>query len=61
MTTRRLPFIVLLLAAALAVLACGKKGPDDSKVIATVNGEPITETEYNSYLNARQSEHGAFR
>jgi len=54
MTTHRLLFPILLLATLLAVSACGKKGPDDSKVLATVNGEAITEKDYEDYLRARQ-------
>jgi peptidyl-prolyl cis-trans isomerase C len=56
MTTRRLTTLALLLAALLAVGACGKKSPDDSKVLATVNGEAITEKDYDDYLRARQQQ-----
>jgi len=56
MITRRLPYLVLLLAALLAVGACGKKSPDDSKVIATINGEAITEKDFEDYLHARQQQ-----
>lgn len=52
MTTR--PLIpVMLLAALLALGACGKKSPDDSKVLATVNGEVITEKDFDSFLRAQ--------
>jgi peptidyl-prolyl cis-trans isomerase C len=53
MTTRR-PLYAVLLLAALALGACGPKGPDDSKVLASVNGEAITEKDYEDYLRARQ-------
>jgi peptidyl-prolyl cis-trans isomerase C len=52
MTTRSL-FPVLLLAALLALGACGKKGPDDSKVLAKVNNEVITEKDFDSFLRAQ--------
>jgi len=45
---------VLLLAAMFALGACGPKSPDTSKVLATVNGEAITEKDYEDYLRARQ-------
>jgi len=40
MTTRRPLLLILLLSAGLVLGACGKKNPDDSKVLASVNGEP---------------------
>jgi len=49
MTARPL-FPILLIAAFLAVGACGKNSPDDSKVLATVNGEVITEKDFDSFL-----------
>jgi peptidyl-prolyl cis-trans isomerase C len=54
MITRRPLFIILLLCAGLVLGACGKKSPDDSKVLASVNGETITEKDYEDYLHARQ-------
>jgi len=56
MITRRLPTVVLLIAALLAIGACGKKTPDDSKAMATVNGEVITEKDFEDYLRARQQQ-----
>jgi peptidyl-prolyl cis-trans isomerase C len=56
MTTRRPYFLVLLLSAGLVLGACGKKSPDDSKVLASVNGETITEKDYEDYLRARQAQ-----
>jgi peptidyl-prolyl cis-trans isomerase C len=56
MTTRHPFFIILLLSAGLVLGACGKKSPDDSKVLASVNGETITEKDYEDYLRARQSQ-----
>jgi peptidyl-prolyl cis-trans isomerase C len=44
---------VLLLAAFVALGACGQKSPDDSKVLATVNGEVITEKDFDSFLRAQ--------
>lgn len=54
MTTRRPLFLFALLCASLALAACHKQGGDDSKVLATVNGEAITEKDYEDYLRARQ-------
>jgi peptidyl-prolyl cis-trans isomerase C len=47
-------YTVLMLGALLALGACGTKSPDDSKVLATVNGETITEKDYEDYVRARQ-------
>lgn len=54
MSTTRPLYAILLLAALAALGACGTKSPDDSKVLATVNGEAITEKDYEDYLRARQ-------
>ena len=59
MTARPYRFPALLLASLLALAACDKK-EGDSKVLATVNGEAITEMEYNNYVGAREAEHGPF-
>lgn len=48
--------VVALFAAALGLSACGEKSTDTSKVIATVNGDPITENDYENYLKARQAQ-----
>lgn len=48
----KLSFLLLLAVAMLG--ACAPKSPDDSKIIATVNGEVITEKNYEDYLKARQ-------
>jgi peptidyl-prolyl cis-trans isomerase C len=56
MTTRRPLFLILLLSTGLVLGACGKKSPDDSKVLASVNGESITEKDYEDYLRARQAQ-----
>jgi peptidyl-prolyl cis-trans isomerase C len=45
-----------LLLSALLVAGCGKKFSDDTKVLATVNGEKITEQDYDNYLQLRQSQ-----
>src|SRR4030067_373662 len=55
-TTRHPLIVVLLLSAGLVLGACGKKSPDDSKVLASVNGETITEKDYEDYLRARQAQ-----
>jgi len=55
MTPSRLP-TVMLFAVLLALGACGTKNPDDSKVLVTVNGEPITEKYYDNYLRARMQQ-----
>lgn len=49
--------LIALLGLGLLVTACeGKKGGDDSKVLATVNGEAITEKDYQDYLKLRQTQ-----
>jgi len=48
--------VILLLSAGLVLGACTKKGPDDSKVLASVNGESIKEKDYEDYLRARQAQ-----
>ncbi|MEK7303488.1 MAG: SurA N-terminal domain-containing protein, partial [Pseudomonadota bacterium] len=56
MTTRHSLYLILLLSTGLVLGACGKKSPDDSKVLASVNGESITEKDYEDYLRARQAQ-----
>lgn len=56
MTTRHSLFVFLLLCAGLVLSACGHKSPDDSKELASVNGESITEKDYEDYLRARQAQ-----
>jgi peptidyl-prolyl cis-trans isomerase C len=53
-TSSILGVVILLLSAGLVLGACSKKSPDDSKVLASVNGEAITENDYEDYLRARQ-------
>ena len=53
MTTRHSLFGALLVAGLL-LAGCGAKSPDDSKVLARVDGEAITEKDYEDYLRARQ-------
>jgi peptidyl-prolyl cis-trans isomerase C len=50
-------FLPIALVVALSLLAgCGKKAPDTGKVLATVNGEAITERDYENYLRLRQTQ-----
>ena len=46
--------LILLASFGLVLTACGSKSPDDSKVLATINGDVITQNDYDDYLNARQ-------
>jgi peptidyl-prolyl cis-trans isomerase C len=55
MFARRFLMLALAAAVGLAVGACGKK-TEDGKVMRAVNGEAITESDYNHYLRLRQGE-----
>jgi peptidyl-prolyl cis-trans isomerase C len=55
-TRRYLLFPALL--AALLIAGCGKSFKDDSKVLASVNGEDITEKDYENYLQLRTGQQG---
>jgi peptidyl-prolyl cis-trans isomerase C len=46
--------VLVLLAAGLVLGACQKKSENESKVLATVNGQPITDAEFQQYLQLRQ-------
>ena len=50
--------LIALFGLGLLITACdgGKKSPDDSKVLATVNDEAITEKDYLDYLKLRQTQ-----
>ncbi len=48
-----------LLLAVTLVGGCGKKFSDDSKVLASVDGENITEQDYENYLQLRQGQQSA--
>jgi peptidyl-prolyl cis-trans isomerase C len=48
--------LALLPVLVLATAACEKKLADDSKVLAKVNGEAVTEKDYQNYLQLRQSQ-----
>lgn len=55
------PAMQRLLVAVLLTLplaACGPKSPDDSTVLAKVDGRTITEKDYDDYLRARQAQVG---
>jgi len=54
-TTPRMPLLVLFLIAAVGLAACQRQVADDSAVLATVNGEKITEKDYQHYLQLRQT------
>lgn len=56
MSTRRTATTLLLLTTLLALGACSPKSPDQSKVLATVNGQPITAADYDDYLHARMQQ-----
>jgi peptidyl-prolyl cis-trans isomerase C len=55
-TLRVLVLSVLIAVAPLA--GCGKKFSDDSKVLATVNGESITEKDFENYMQLRMTQQG---
>jgi peptidyl-prolyl cis-trans isomerase C len=55
MHSQRLLTLTLAAILGLAVGACSKKN-DDSKEMATVNGQAITEKDYDNYLRLRQGE-----
>ena len=48
--------VLLLLLLGVALFGCEKNNFDNSKVLATVNGEPITENDYDDYLKVRQTQ-----
>ncbi len=50
------PLLVTLFVALGLLAACGKKAPDTGKTLATVNGEAITERDYENYLRLRQTQ-----
>lgn len=54
MTANRIAMLALALFVIL-VGACNKKADDDSKVLATINREAITEKDYEHYLQLRQA------
>ena len=65
MSTLRNFLIVLLAALGLLAAGCDKKpaeqtaaGADDGKVVASVNGQNITESDYENYLRIRQQQMG---
>jgi len=51
-----MPAFVLIFVALIAAGACTKKSPDDSKVLVTVNGDAITEKQYEYYLRLRSQQ-----
>jgi len=55
MISTRPLMISLTLALGLLGSACGKAPVDDSKVLAVVNGEAITEKNYENYMQLRRA------
>lgn len=47
---------MLLIGIGLALAACGGNDSDKSKILATVNGEVITQNDYDDYLKSRQAQ-----
>lgn len=58
MLSIRYPLFVFILVLGLLASACERKPADNSKVLATVNDEVITENVYQHYLSLRQSRQG---
>lgn len=54
MSMRRIALLGIVLAGIAALAACGKSAPkvDNSKALATVNGQAITENQYEDVLSA---------
>jgi len=59
MSTHHSAYAASLLAALLLLGGCAPKSPDTSKVLATVNGESITEKDFEDYLRARHMQQPA--
>ena len=55
MISTRTSLLVLVMTVAVGLAACQKQPTDDSAVLATVNGEKITEKDYQHYLQLRQT------
>src|SRR5688572_20896932 len=55
---RTLRLLVLSAVIALPLAGCGKQYSDDSKVLATVNGEDITEKDFENYKQLRMTQQG---
>lgn len=55
MILKRIAMPVLVLAFLFAASACDRKPADNAKVLANVNGEEITEKDYQHYLQLRQA------
>ena len=55
MIPTRTSVLVLVITIAFGLAACQKQPADDSAVLATVNGEKITEKDYQHYLQLRQT------
>lgn len=47
---------MLLVSLGLALTACGGNGTDKSKILSTVNGDVITQNDYDDYLKSRQTQ-----
>ena len=55
MSPKRTLLLAFLVSLGL-LAACGKKSPDDSKALAKVNSETITERDYENYLRLRSTQ-----
>jgi peptidyl-prolyl cis-trans isomerase C len=55
MSLKRTLLLAVLVSLGL-LAACGKKSPDDSKALAKVNSETITERDYENYLRLRSTQ-----
>ncbi len=55
MSPKRTLLLAFLVSLGL-LAACGKKSPDDSKALAKVNSEAITERDYENYLRLRSTQ-----
>lgn len=50
------PLLLAIFVALGLLAACDRKAPDTGKTLATVNGERITERDYENYLRLRQTQ-----
>ncbi len=60
MTFKNTLWLVAVIAAAFLTAGCDKKPAEDEKVLAIVNGDAITEKQYDNYRRMREAQLGAF-